>query len=67
MAFSLLYCRCVNAREKYKINNLIAMNGIDLGFKANTFDAVYCFQVIEHIPETEVIKFDNTTYKLRRR
>lgn len=48
---------CIKAIKKYNLKNLLAMDGINLGFKEKSFDIVYCFQVIEHISEEEIIKF----------
>lgn len=45
------------AGQHYNLSPLFVMDGVDLGFKANTFDIVYCCQVIEHIPQDKVLQF----------
>ena len=47
------------ATSKYKRQNLefIRMPAIDLAFEDNTFDAVVSFQVIEHLPEKDIIDY----------
>lgn len=49
------------AQEKYKADNLryLAMDALKLEFKAQEFDAVCSFQVIEHIPEESIPAYLN--------
>ena len=51
-AIDLFYKNIAPARKKYNHRNLkfLMMNGCQLAFKADLFDAVLAFQLIEHIP-----------------
>jgi len=48
---------CVGAQDKYQLDDLVVMDGTNLGFKEASFDLAYCFQVIEHISEEKVVNF----------
>ncbi len=48
---------CVAARKKYGLKNLINMDATKFGFKPESLDVIYCFQVIEHISQELVVNF----------